>query len=137
MFGPVEGKGHDSSMLLLSGMMPVLQNFLLGPNGERLCVYGDPAYPLRWYLQAPFRGAQITADQNEFNKSMSKARVSVEWLFGNIIETFKFSDYKKSQKIGKMYRVSALLTNAHTCLYKNNCSHSFDLEPPFLEDYFR
>ena len=65
-------------------------------------------------LQGPSRGAQITPDQNEFNKSMSKVRISVEWLFGNIIENFKFSYYRKSQKIGlssigKMYRVSALL----------------------------
>lgn len=142
LFGPVEGKRHDSSMLVLSGLMPILENFSIGPNLERLCLYGDPAYPLRWYLQAPFRGAQITAEQNEFNKSMSKVRVSVEWLFGNIIETFKFSDFKKSQKVGlscvgKMYRVSALLTNAHTCLYGNNCSDYFQLQPPLLEDYFQ
>ena len=81
-------------------MIPVLENFLIGANGERSCIYGDPAYPLRWYLQGPFRGAQITPDQNEFNKSMSKVRISVEWLFGNIIENFKFSAYRKSQKIG-------------------------------------
>ena len=77
-------------------------------------IYGDPAYPLRWYLQGPFRRAQITPDQNEFNKSMSKVHITVGWLFENIIENFKFSDYRKSQKIGlsrigKMYFVSALL----------------------------
>ena len=141
LFGPIEGKRHDSSMLVMSGLMPLLQGFSLGPNGERLCLYGDPAYPLRWYLQCPFRGAHLTQQQKEYNKSMSKVRVSVEWLFGNLIETFKFTDYKKSQKIGltcvgKMYRVSALLTNAHTCLYRNNCSHYFDIEPPILERYF-
>ena len=73
---------------------------------------------------------------------MSKVRMSVEWLFGNVIENLKFSDNRKSQKIGlssigKMYRVSALLTNAHTGLYKNHCSNYFDLNPPFLEEYFR
>ena len=51
---------------------------------------------------------------------MSKVHISAEWLLRNIIENFKFSDYKKSQKIGlsiigKMYCVSALLTNSHTC----------------------
>ena len=64
-----------------------------------------------------------------------------DWsYFLNLIETFKFTDYKKNQKIGlscigKMYGVSALLTNAHTCLYRNNCSHYFDIEPPILERY--
>ena len=43
----------------------VLEKFSIGPNGERLCTYGDPPYPLRWYLQGPFRGAQTTPDQNE------------------------------------------------------------------------
>ena len=98
----------------------VLENVSIGPNGERLIIYGDPAYPLRWHLQDPFRGAQITLDQNEINKSMSKVCISVEWLFGNVIENLTFSDYRKSQKIGlssigKMYCVSALLTNAHSC----------------------
>ena len=143
LFGPVEGRRHDSSMLAMSVMMPVLEHFSIGPNGERLCIYGDPAYPLRWYLQGPFRGAQITPDQYfKFKKSMSKLHISVEWLFGNVIENFKYSDYWNSQKIGlssvgKMYRVSALLTNAHTCLYKTHCSNYFDLNPPFLEEYFR
>ena len=123
-------------------MMSVLENVSIGPNGERLGIYGDPAYPLRWYLQDPFRGAQITPDQNEFNKSMSKVRISVEWLFGNVIENLKFSDYRKSQKIGlssigKMYSVSALLTNARTCLYQNHCSNYFDLDPSFLKENFR
>ena len=34
---------------------------------DRNCAYGEygePAYPLRWYLHGPFGGAQITADQN-------------------------------------------------------------------------
>ena len=105
----------------MSGMMPVLENFSIGPNGERLCIYGDPAYALRWFLQGPLRGAQITSDQNEFNKSMSKVRILVEWLFGNAIENFKFSDCGKSQKIGLSSHISALSTNAHTCLYKNQC----------------
>lgn len=48
-----------------------------------------------------------------------KALILVEWLLGNIIGNFKFSDCKKSQKIGlssieKMYHVGALLTNTHT-----------------------
>ena len=122
--------------------MSVLENFSIGPNAEKLDIYGYPAYPLRWYLQGPFRGAQITPDQNEFNKSMSKVRISVEWLFGNVIENLKFSDYRKSQKIvlssiGKMYSVNALLTNARTCLYQNHCSNYFDLNPSFLEENFR
>ena len=129
-------------MLVMLGMMAVLENVSIGRNGERLCIYGDLACPLRWYLQGPFKGVQISPDQNEFNKSTSKVCLSVEWLFGNVTKNFKFFDYRKSQNtglssIGKMYHVSALLTNAHTCLYKHYFSNYFDLNPPFLKEYFR
>ena len=116
----------------MSGMMPVLENFSIGPNGERLCIYGDPAYALRWFLQGPLRGAQITSDRNEFNESMNKVCISVEWLFGNVIENFKFSNYRKSQKIRLSSHISALSTNAYTCLYKNHCSKYFDLNLLFF-----
>lgn len=53
----------------------------------------------------------------EYNAEISSVRVSVEWLFGNIINDFKFLDFKKNLKIGmssvgKMYLVCALLHNA-------------------------
>ena len=86
-----------------------------------MCAYGDPAYPPRADLQGPYRGAVLTLHQQEFNKSMSNARVSVEWVFNDIINCFKFLDFKKNLKVGlsavgKMYIVCALMQNAHTIL---------------------
>jgi hypothetical protein len=77
----------------------------------------------------------------EFNRSMSAVRVSVEWLFGDVINYFKFLDFKKDLKIGlsavgKMYIVCALLQNAITCLYGNNTSKYFQLHPPEINEYF-
>ena len=71
---------------------------------------------------APFRGAALTAQMEAFNDSMSNVRTSVEWLFGDIVEYFKFMDFKKNLKIGlssigKLYVVCALLRNALTFLY--------------------
>ena len=85
------------------------------------CVYGDPAYPLRVRLQTSFRNMILTPQMVNFNKGMSSVRVSVEWLFGDIVEYFKFVDFKKNLKIrlssvGKMYNVCALLRNALSCL---------------------
>ena len=92
------------------------------------------------YLQTPFLG-NFTQQQRDFNEAMSKVRVSVEWLFGDIIRQFKFTDFKKNQKMGlspiaKQCRVSVFCTNDITCLYRNNTSNYFDLEPPTLEEYF-
>ena len=65
------------------------------PTGQQMCIYGDLAYPLRVNLMAPFRGAALTAQMEAFNDSMSNVRTSVEWLFGDIVEYFKFMDFKK------------------------------------------
>ena len=66
---------------------------------------------------------------------MSEVRTSVEWLFNDIINYFKFLDFLKNLKfglssVGKMYIVSALLRNALTCLYGNSTSEFFDVQPP-------
>ena len=59
-----------------------------------MCVYGDvrvrrfrgdPAYPHRVHLQSPFREAVLTDDIELFDASMSTSRISVEWLFGNVV----------------------------------------------------
>lgn len=76
-----------------------------------------------------------------FNASMSATRIAVEWLFGDVIDYFKFLDFKKNLKIGmssigKIYVVCALLRNGLTCLYKNQTSDYFELEPPTLQEYF-
>ena len=58
---------------------------------------------------------------------MSNVRMSVEWLFGDIVEYFKFMDFTKNLKIGisstgKLYVVCALLRSALACLYGNSTS---------------
>ena len=50
-------------------------------------------------------------------------------------------DFKKNLKIGlsqvgKMYIVAAILENALTCLYGNETSQFFELDPPSLHEYF-
>ena len=141
LYGPVEGKKHDSGMLADSNLLTQLQQHSFSPNRQPLCIYGDPAYPLRIHLQGPFKGANLTPLQRDYNKSMSQVRTSVEWVFGEILDYFGFLDFRKNLKIrlsavGKMYAVCALLTNAHTCLYKSLTSSFFELDPPHLEDYF-
>ena len=132
---------HDARMLAESGLYNNLQQFALSTHGEPICIYGDPACPLHVHLQAPFCHGNIVQDMQDFNRSMSQVRVSVEWLFGDIVNYFKFLDFKKNLKIGlskvaKMYVVGALLRNALTCMYKNTTAVYFELEPPALNEYF-
>ena len=99
LYGPVEGKRHDSAMLAQSQVLNQLQHLSFNRHVDILCIYGDPAYPLRPHLQSPFRGARLTDDQRAWNKSMSEVRVSVEWIFGDVVNYFKFLDFKKNLKI--------------------------------------
>ena len=142
LYGPVEGRRHDSAMLAMSDLPPQLEQHSFSPDGQALCIYGDPAYPLRVHLQSPFRRAPLTPEQQLFNESMSQVRVSVEWVFGDVVNYFKFIDFKKNLKIGlssvgKMYSVCALLRNALTCLYGSTTSSYFNMQPPALNEYFQ
>ena len=128
-------------MLAKSRLLDQLQLHAYKPNGEPLCIYGGSAYPLRVHLQAPYQGNCLTNLQKGYNTAMSNVRVSVEWLFKEILTYFAFVDFKINLKlglsaIGKIYVVCALLTNVRTCLYKSQTSNFFVIETPMLEEYF-
>ena len=129
-------------MLVESGLLANLEEYAVSETGQPMCVYGDPAYPLRPQLQAPFREAVLTDDMKRFNTAMSSVRVSVEWLFGDVVNQFKFVDFKKNLKValspvGKIYITSAVLNNALICMYGNNTSTFFGIDPPTVHEYLQ
>jgi hypothetical protein len=66
LFGPIEGRRHDSFLLRESGLLPQLER-MFDDEDNMYYVYGDPAYPLMPQLMYPFRGANITPEQQDFN----------------------------------------------------------------------
>ena len=144
LYGPVEARRHDSAMLRMSGLLPELEQHMTMVDGTIYNLYGDPAYPLRPHLIAPFRTGAAPLGHHEaiFNKRMSKLRSCVEWTFGKIISIFSFLDYKKNlklylQPVAKYYIVAAILTNCHTCLYGSETTEYFNVHPPSLEEYLQ
>ena len=138
----LEGKRHDAGMLRMSGLLNDLQNYSWSTNGQPLCLYGDPAYPLRAHLQSPYRGGHLSDAEKAFNSSMSAVRVAVEWGFNDISSYFSFLDFKKNLKmglspVGKMYSTCAVLRNALTCLYGSSTSTFFGVQPPTIHEYFQ
>ena len=128
-------------MLAVSGLYDDLENFAFCPVGREMCLYGDPAYPLRIHLQAPFRVGVLTRQMEIVSEKMSAVRASVEWVFADI-NYLKFLDFKKNLRIGlsqagKVYIVCAILRNALTGLYSNTTAEYFGVDPPSLQDYFR
>ena len=67
-------------MLAESRLLENLEEHAFSPTGQPMCLYGDPAYPLRVHLQAPFREVPIIPEMAAYNQSMSAVRVSVEWI---------------------------------------------------------
>lgn len=139
MFGPIEGRKHDSFMLGVSGLADKLQR-LQTPTGEPYVIYGDPAYGLTRNILAPFRGVRLTNDEQLLNTQISKVRKCVEWRFGKICQNFAYLDFKTNlrvllQPVGKYYLVASIVVNCHTCLYGSQTSTYFNLEPPSLERF--
>ena len=124
-------------MLSESNLYNQLVQYAVNINGDPLCIYGDPAYPHSPQLQGPFKGARLTQNEKDWNSAMSSVRVSVEWIFKDIINYFKFLDFKKNLKVqlsavGKIYIVCTLLHNAKYCLYGSTTSEYFHVQPPTL-----
>ena len=139
LFGPIEGRRHDAFMLSVSGLPFKLRPFNRS-NGEPYVLYGDPAYGLSRNILSPYRGMNLSSQENNFNKAMSSVRVSVEWTYGKLVQYFAYLDFKKNQKIllqpiGKYYLVGAILTNCHTCFYGSTTTTFFGVQPPSLETY--
>ena len=94
-----EGRKHDAGMLTDSNLLADLSNLLADLNrygsaaGQPLCIYGDPAYPSPVNLQGHFRNAVLTPQMEAYNAAMGSVRSSVEWLFGDIINYFKFLEF--------------------------------------------
>lgn len=135
LFGPIEGRHYYASMLLReSSLLPQLEQLT-----DYYVIYGDPAYPVRSLIIAPFRGANLT-QQRLFKRHMSSVRQSVEWGLRDICVNFAFCDCNKNlklffQPVAKYYKVADLLSNYHACLYGNQTSQYFGVYPPTLESY--
>lgn len=76
--GPVEGRRHDCAILTKSGLLGQLNN--LQPQMD-LVVYADKGYARSAHIVVPFKGANISRDQQAFNIAMSTVREAVEWSF--------------------------------------------------------
>jgi hypothetical protein len=53
VFGPIEGRRHDATLLKESGLTDTLEKHFWGPNGERYYVYGDPVYQTAGHIMSP------------------------------------------------------------------------------------
>ncbi|GMF51745.1 unnamed protein product [Phytophthora fragariaefolia] len=65
-------------------------------------LYGDPAYGQTDVISSPFDKMGATREEIEVNGSLSKVRISVEWMFGKIIGEWAMMDFKRKMSIGNV-----------------------------------
>ena len=79
---------HECWQFLICMM---IWKILLSVQLEEKCVYMGPS---------PSRIGVLTRQMEIFNEKKSAVRASVEWLFADIINYFKFLDFKKNLRVG-------------------------------------
>ena len=87
------------------------------------------------------RRQELTPAHEAFNQSMSQVGVSVEWLFGDVVNYFIFTDFKKKREYWieccwQGTHRCAVLRNVLKCLCGNSTSTFFGVKPPTIEEYF-
>lgn len=140
VFGPVEGRRHDQTLFKESGLPDILRRHFHDPTGGNLVVYGDPAYGISQHLLCPFKGNNLSRDEERFNSRMSRVRESVEWGFADVTRQWAYLKGHRQrillEPVGIWYLVGTLLANAHSILYPNQISQFFACPPPTLDEYF-
>jgi hypothetical protein len=149
LYGPHEGWRNDNFLLTESALLDHLAQFAFPgdvdentPIEERTFqIFGDPAYGVGPHIISPFSGmGERTAEELEWNATMSAVRIEVEHGFGIVSNTWPFlnSGWKMhlyASPVGQYYRIGVLLTNCLNCLRPNQVAQYFDCPPPLLNDY--
>lgn len=86
VYGPFPGRNHDLKMCRESQISSAIRGDV---RFHQFRVFGDMAYGCDDILDCPFGGAlaNMTSEQQQINKSMSEARVSVEWRMDKLLTT--------------------------------------------------
>ena len=66
-FGPIEGRRDDMTIYRNSGVEQILSSSLnvsTAAGNTQYCVYGDPAYVIKPWLQVGYKGANLTPTEH-------------------------------------------------------------------------
>lgn len=141
LWGPEDGRRHDSTLYCKSGIDSILEHGLL-IQGRRFCVYADAAYTLRPWMQVAYPRAFATPSQQAYNTAMNASRTAVEWSYKDTRQSWTAIDFQRKMKIREapiaLLNIGAmLLWNLKVVLGHGSQTSSFmaDCEPPSWDEY--
>lgn len=125
VFTGIPGKIHDSRVLRLSDIsneLPMMQ--------KEYHILGDGAYPIREWLQIPFRDyGRLTAEEREYNRRLCTTRVLIENAFGLLKGRWRqlqLIDMYRVEKISRFIVACCVLHNL--CIYDENMYIFMEME---------
>lgn len=84
-FGPEAGRRADGAVLRQSGLIEKLRQHAVNSRGQRLFLYGDPAYGEGDVIMSGLKKVhKLTSLERDLNKEMSRYRQCAEWSFGKV-----------------------------------------------------
>lgn len=94
----------------------------------------------RLWLAVLHQGSSLRAEKLHENEDRARARVIVEWMFGDVKIQWTITEFPRKLKLGQapvgtLYLLAMLLTNFRSCLYGNQTEKYFNVKPPTLEEY--
>ncbi|CAM9327411.1 unnamed protein product [Discosporangium mesarthrocarpum] len=115
LWGPVAGRRHNGYLCLKASST---HDFVTLSSVSRCFAYRDTAYAVMSHVKRGTRHHNqhdLTEEQQTRNRALSKARVSVKWLFGKIYQMWQFLDHRqklqlRKMPIDRMFQVENLIT---------------------------
>ena len=141
LWGPMNGNRHDSHMLRESNLLAQLRDMMTDIEPV-YSLYGDPAYPQSMYIFGGYNNPAAGSPEADWNTRMSKVREAVEWGFKEIVNRWRFLDFRASMKlfelpVARYYTIGAFLCNIRSIFYENTTSAFFECDTLSLEEYLR
>ena len=138
VWGPASVRRND---LFALGKSQILVKWaaVMVPGVSAYVLYGDSIYPLRTHLRS--KHGAVAGPLKLEEDSMNSCRVSIENGFSLADQLFPFLSWPSNIKlmsgtpVREIYLCKYLFTNMYSCLYGNQSSGRFALNPPTLESY--
>ena len=97
VFGPVEGRRHDSRISILclvywTSTSNIPSHLMVRPFACKETMHTPIDFTCSALLQ---KRAALAHNEMAFNQSMSQLGIVVEWVFGDIVNYFNVLDFKK------------------------------------------